>query len=144
MKQAFGYFLLIGIITACWWPAMMFFSQGDVTGGFVCLGIGSIFAGLLVFAISYEIKIKQNQNFVNQDYEVLMTEFDYVEELGTDLYYVHTKWVDENGGAEYFFKSTYIQFNPERFLIGKQIPVKISVTDYKRYVVDLSMLPKKA
>lgn len=143
MKQAFGYTLLVGIILVCWGGSYHFFALGDTTGGFVCFGIGSIFAALLIFSIGYEFRIKSNRAFVDQSYEVVMTELDHVEALGTDLFYVHTKWVDPDGGEVFYFKSTYLEFNPERYLKGKDIPVKISLSDYKRYVVDLSMLPKK-
>lgn len=144
MKQVFGYLLLISLITIIWSASIMFFSRGDTAGGFVCFGIGSIFASLLVFAVVSEVRAKTNRDFVEKSYEVVNTELNYVEALSDDLFYVHTKWVDPDGGAEYFFKSRYLAYNPERFLKGKSIPVKISTTNYKRYVVDLSMLPKKA
>ncbi len=146
MKQLFGYFLLVGIISICWGGSYHFGSAGDTTGAIVCFGIGSIFALMFVYAIGSEIRTKLNREFVEKNYEVVLTDLDYVEEIGNDgnLYYIHTKWVDPDGGTEYFFKSDYMYFNPERFLKDKKIPVKISIENYKNYVVDLSMLPKKA
>lgn len=144
MKKVFGYLIMIGLLSICWGLAYMMFSQGEITGALVCFGIGACFFIFFVFIIVYANKMSHQHDFTGQDYEVVMTQLDRVEKLGEAYYFVHTKWVDPEGGAEYFFKSGYIDFNPKQLLKGKEIPVKISVEDYRVYAVDLSMLPKKA
>lgn len=144
MKQVFGYLLLFGLIFVCWWAAYMFYAAGKTPGVFIAGFFGVLFTSALLYAVSYEWRKVRRVAFVNEDYDLIMTQLDHIEVLGEDLYYVHTKWVDPDGGAVFYFKSEYIQFNPESFLRGKEIPVKISRQNYKVYTVDLSFLPKLA
>lgn len=146
MKQVFGYLLLLGLIFICWWAAFVFYTggPGDRPGVYIAGGFGMLFTALLVYAITYEARKVRRKAFVDEDYDLIMTDLDHIEALGENLYYVHTKWIDPDGGAIYYFKSEYIEFNPESFLVGKDIPVKISRRNYKLYTVDLSILPKLA
>lgn len=144
MKQFFGYLLLFGLIFVCWWASYTFYMAGETPGVFIAGFFGALFTGLLIFAWGYEIRKKQRASFVDQDYDLIMTTLDYVEQLGENLYYVHTKWIDPDGGAVYYFKSEYIEFNPKQFLENREIPVKISRKNHKLYTVDLSVLPELA
>lgn len=145
MKQVFGYTLLVGIITILWGSAVLIYQNSrDMTGVMIAFGIGSIFALLLLYAIIYELRKFHRRKVVLEDYSEIMTTLMRVEKFGEEHFYVHTKWIDPDGGAQYFFKSDYILFNPEPFLKGKKIPVKISNENYKLYYVDLSFLPKVA
>lgn len=144
MGKVFAYLLMFGILFFCGWAGLVFYAQGDMTGALVGLGLLLSFATFFIFMTISTTKLTQQQDLNGQNYELVMTRLDHVESLGNDYYYVHTKWVDEDGGAEYFFKSGYVNFNPESFLKDKEIPVKISLEDYRDYAVDLSMLPQKA
>ena len=144
MKQVFGYLLLFGLIFVCWWAAYHFYMAGETPGVYIAGSFGGLFTLLLLYAWGYEIRKFRRIALVDKDYDLIMTQLDYIEALGKDLYYVHTKWVDPDGGAVFYFKSEYIQFNPESFLKEKEIPVKISRRNYKLYTVDLSILPKLA
>lgn len=144
MKKVAAYLIMIGIFSFCFWFSFVMFSQGDTVGTIAGIGLGVSFFVFFVFIIMYSAKVTQQHQFVDKDYEIVMTQFDSVEHVGEDCYYVHTKWVDLDGGAEYFFRSSYVNFHPQKFLKNKEIPVKISIKDYRIYTVDLSMLPQKA
>jgi len=144
MKQVFGYLLLFALIFVCWWAAYVFYRAGETPGVYIAGSFGALFTGLLLYAWGYEIRKIRRAAFVEADYDQIMTELDYIEALAENLYYVHTKWTDPDGGSVFYFKSEYIQFNPKKFLQGREIPVKISRKDYKIYTVDLSILPKLA
>lgn len=145
MKQVFGYTLLVGLIILFFWLSyFVSTNHGDTVGTMIPFGFGLFFLALLVYAVTYELRIVRKKRIVAEDYVEIMTTFDYVESLGDNLHYVHTKWQDPDGGAMFYFKSDYVEVNPKRFLEGKQIPVKISRNNYQLYVVDLSMLPRYA
>ncbi len=144
MKQFFGYLLLLALIFICWWAAYTFYSAGETPGVYIAGFFGILFSSLLLYAVGYELRKSYRIAFVNKDYDLIMTQLDYIEALSKDLYYVHTKWVDPDGGAIFYFKSEYLQFNPEKLLKDQEIPVKISRRNYQLYTVDLSFLPKLA
>lgn len=143
MKQFFGYSLLVGLIAICFLGAYNFAYQDDQTGVLIAGGFGVFFLLLLIYAIGYEVRKVRIRQVVLEDYAEIMTDVYQIEKLAEDHYYIHTHWIDPIGGAEYFFKSEYILFNPQHLVKGRKIPVKISQIDYKKYFVDLSFLPKK-
>lgn len=145
MKQFFGYALLVTLIVVLWGASYMIYTDsGDMLGVGISFGFGALFASLLVFSIGYELRKVRRRYIVEEDYAEIMTDLYRIEKLAENHYYIHTRWQDEDGGAEYFFKSDYILFDPERFVRGRKIPVKISQQNYKLYYVDLSFLPKLA
>lgn len=91
-------------------------NHGDTVGTIIPFGFGLFFLALLVYAVTYELRIVRKKRIVAEDYVEIMTTFDYVESLGDNLHYVHTKWQDPDGGAMFYFKSDYVEVNPKRFL----------------------------
>lgn len=142
--NAFFYLLLSAIACLLWWAVSVMFSSGEIVGVFVTGFFALLItACLLAVPIGNMMKAKRYA-LVEEDFDLILTKFDRIENHGNDFYYVHTKWVDPDGGAVFYFKSDYIKFDPTKFLQGKEIPVKISRQDYKKYVVDLSSLPTLA
>lgn len=142
--NAFFYLLLSAIACLLWWAVSVMFSSGEMVGVFV-----TGFFALLITACLLAVPIgnmmqAQRYALVKEDFDLVMTTLDHVEGVDHHYYYVHTKWVDPDGGAVFYFKSDYIRFDPTKFLQGKEIPVKISRQDYKKYIVDLSFLPTLA
>jgi hypothetical protein len=63
---------------------------------------------------------------------------------GRSPYIILAHWHDKPSNTVYQFKSEHIWFNPENYLSEKkEIDVFIDPTDFKRYYVDISFLPKK-
>lgn len=143
MREVGGFLLLSGIIAVLWSGAYVFYSQGDITGMYVAFGIGAFFAVLFVYSVHYYINLKRRDDFVSQDFEVIMTHFHHVEDQGNDWYVIHTIWLDDEG-HQHFFKSDMIKYNPEIALRDKQIPVRVSLLNRTYYTMDLSSLPKLA
>lgn len=145
MKQFFGYMLLVAIIVVLFMGAFAFTKNSeDLPGVFIAGGLGTFFLLLLIYCIVYEVRKFRTRDIVLEDYVEIMTDVYNVERLAEDHYYIHTCWIDPDGGAKYYFKSEYILFNPEFIVKNRKIPVKISQQDYRKYYVDLSFLPKKA
>lgn len=139
MKQWVGYAILIGIITICWGGGIgIALVSYDKTGVWVSFLVGAIFAAMLGFSVLFELKKFRRRKIVDRDYIEIMTQLVEIETLSEDHYYVHTKWIDPEGGAEHYFKSDYITVNPEKLVNGKPIPVRISRQDHTLYYVDLS------
>jgi hypothetical protein len=58
-------------------------------------------------------------------------------------YYIEAKWLDESTNILYIFKSNNLWFDPSDFLENRAyIDVKVNATNYKKYWVDTSFLPK--
>jgi len=143
MREAVGFLIMAGLIIVLWSGAYAFYSQGNITGMYVFFGFGALFAVLFVYSIHYYMNLKRRDEFVSQDFEVIMTHFHHVEDQGSDWYVIHTIWLDDEGN-QHFFKSDMIKYNPEIALRDKQIPVKVSQLNHTYYTMDLSSLPKLA
>jgi hypothetical protein len=58
-------------------------------------------------------------------------------------YFIEAKWLDESNNRLYIFKSSNIWFDPSDYLQDKEyLEVKVNETNYKKYWVDISFLPK--
>ncbi|MHC5224916.1 hypothetical protein [Ignatzschineria sp. LJL83] len=142
--NSFFYLLLLAIACLLWWAVAELFSSGEIVGVFVTGFFALLITACLVAVPIGNMRKAQRYALVEEDFDLVMTTLDHVEDMDQNYYYVHTKWVDPDGGAVFYFKSDYIRFDPTKFLQGKEIPVKISRQDYKKYVVDLSSLPTLA
>lgn len=143
-QQWVGYTILVGIIVVCWGLGIgVALNSYDKTGVWVSFLVGSIFAAMLVYAVLAELKSSRRRQFVDRDYDEILTTLVRIEMLGKDHYYVHTKWIDANGGAEYYFKSDYITQDPTDFVNGRKIPVRISRKNHALYYVDLSFIKQQ-
>ncbi len=65
-----------------------------------------------------------------------------VEVGGRNPYQVITQWQDPATAEVYVFRSQYLWFDPSDYMVQKTITVMIERNNPKRYVVDLSFLPK--
>lgn len=143
-QQWVGYTILVGMIAVCWGGGIaVAFNSYDKMGVWVCFLVGSIFAIMLAYAVLAERKASRRRQFVDRDYDEILTTLVRIEMLGKDHYYVHTKWVDNNGGAEYYFKSDYITQDPTDFVNGRKIPVRISRKNHALYYVNLSFIKQQ-
>lgn len=57
-------------------------------------------------------------------------------------YQIITAWSDKSG-KEHYFKSEKLNFNPMEFILDQTIKVMIDKKNTKRYMMDLSFLPKE-
>lgn len=145
MKQWVGYTILVGIIIICWGGGIgIALNSYDKTGVWVSFLVGAIFATMLIYAVVYELRKFRRRKLIDRNYDEIMTTLVRIEMLGEDHFYVHTKWTDPDGGAEYYFKSDYITIDPTNLVNGRQIPVRMSRKDHSLYYVDLSVLKKNS
>jgi hypothetical protein len=59
-------------------------------------------------------------------------------------YHIRAQWLNPTDNLVYIFNSEEINYNPESFIVGKDIDVYIDHANPKRYYVDISSLPKTA
>lgn len=143
MKKFSGFLFLIGLIAVLWLAAYISYTSGDIAGTYITFGLGASFTILLMYSIHHCLNLKRKDEFVSQNFEIIMTHFHHIEEIKQNLYYLHTIWLDAEGN-QYLFKSDELQYNPTIALRGQLIPVKISQLNRSYYTMDLSSLPKLA
>jgi hypothetical protein len=78
----------------------------------------------------------------------LVTKFDSIikdESLEIDgrvPYKIVTQWHDRTTHSIHLFESDEIEFNPEEFIVSKEITVYVDPADMERYWMDISFLPR--
>ena len=112
--------------------------------------LGIVFSGaggvLLVIAIGSGRKEQWLQEFG----QVITTEFHSaqlrtsVRVNGQSPFQILSQWEDPATGEVHIFKSKNIWINPEEFIPGDGIRVRIDPNNPKRYLMDTSFLPERA
>ncbi|MBU0679302.1 MAG: DUF3592 domain-containing protein [Verrucomicrobia bacterium] len=110
--------------------------------------MGSIFTVLAVLLLASAGKKAAEGQWLMNFGRVIMSEFQRVE-LNTSIkmngkspYRIITQWQDPGSGKVYVFQSRNIWFNPESYIQGKDIAVRIDPNNPKTYMVDIGFLPK--
>ncbi len=113
-------------------------------------GIGAVMGAvgvpmLLVFLFSArrEKWLRENGQLITTQYQSVVKNTSE-SSGGQHPYQIVSQWLDPTSNKVYVFKSKNIHFNPEQYLRGKEIPVRIDPRNPYKYWVDISFLPQDA
>ena len=117
-------------------------------GTLILLGLGLAFSGIgasIVYAARASVK---KQRYLQANGERIHTDVQGVD-WNTDItlggkhpWRVTSQWLDPSTNKMRVFHSEDLWFDPTRFITGKQVVVLLDPHDPKRYMMDLSFLPK--
>ena len=111
-------------------------------------GLGFVFGsiGLVLILVVYRTSRKEkwllsNGQIIYADLERVILDRS-IRMRGRNLYRILCQWLEPRTQTVCVFRSKPIWYNPEDFLHQDKIPVRIDPANPRRYVVDLSFLPK--
>ena len=116
-----------------------------ITGGlgFLFFIIGTVMWGVVISS-------SRKDKWLQQHGVVITTELQSVEQNrsvssgGRHPYQIFSQWTDPGTSTVYVFKSKNIWFNPQDFIPGKEIQVRMDQNNPKKYLMDTSFLPESA
>jgi hypothetical protein len=103
------------------------------TAGSVMIGIAMRFAGMLKHLEDFGRDITTEFQSVSLDTSVAVNH--------RHPYRIFSQWHDPAQNKVFTFKSKAIWFNPEKYIQGKNLRVRIDPNNPRRYVMDTSFLP---
>ena len=109
--------------------------------GFVFGGIGFILILVVYRAWRKEKWLLANGQIIYADLERVILDRS-IRVRGRNPYRIVCQWLEPRTQTVYVYRSKPIWYNPEDYIRQEKIPVRIDPANPRRYVVDLSFLPK--